>query len=636
MEKAKRQKNTGGVTFKNLPMLIKDILEEREAQHTVLETRNFCLDNYKKRKKIRKILEVEISKFAHNKLRGDMNSRITTIYSIYFSTVDKLTFLINMFFPVNKKIYFLDTRMPFPLVTFNNIVHERILSLKKTITNELIDIINKENMGGELYKVLNEFLRRFGLRPYFLRKIKPKIIGQHMATIKKIKFSFNKINEYLECATCIFTRRFSESVHKSVLQEIYTYQDIPELVRSLDRYSEEMYNVFKKANLLELLLRTFRRYIQVPVSSDYVQKMIEMQNKIDSLLEVFEDERFREAAAQYRTKIFASSPDVIEMVGSWISNAIIASGNNSLSAAGNANPLNGASGDNSLSTDENQTKRLRTARDINSAFSILSKLIEGADPQEEILAKLQELLAMRLLLKRSGINEELHFLSFLSPGASERMRAMVKDARNIRKEGEIRLLLMKKCKWPDYKNTELKIPATARFKARIEKEMAQSGKCIKWIDSLATVNMRINSVDARLSLIQYVIFMGVLDNEDLDSRLITEFYPHYEALVQKGLIKSTGGRLIFTGQVLFASYVPESFMPPSKEAAEGASNASVSLNTQLEAAIMRVLKRTKKTSFEHLHASLAEYNEVTIKERIKILEEKGFLLQKETEICYVT
>ncbi|KAK6090473.1 hypothetical protein P3W45_000570 [Vairimorpha bombi] len=265
-------------------------------------------------------------------------------------------------------------------------------------------------------------------------------------------------------------------------------------------------------------------------------------------------------------------------------------------------------------------------------FEMIGSLFTFICDKDAYKYKLRRALCLRLINSSNiQLEDEEYFLKVYKKTARDiyfyKMNDVLEDykKRIIYLNSEI--MMIRKFQWVEFENGNVSIDELEELKNKYEDQIAKyERKKIVWMDYLSTVEVEIYGKNILISLIQYKILTN------LEKNWKTEPYKqNLQLLIDKGLIITRDCKLVINEDCNCTNFLINDHL--LKQLSSSISNNKIYIGNEiLDSKIMYLLKRNKTLSNEEIY-KLSDKD--LVKERLNILEKKGFIEIKDESINYL-
>jgi hypothetical protein len=280
-------------------------------------------------------------------------------------------------------------------------------------------------------------------------------------------------------------------------------------------------------------------------------------------------------------------------------------------------------------------------------FRVVGEVFNLCDSKEEFELGLRVSLGNRLLSgSYASLEAEESFVKIFGKaagrGSSHKMRSMLAefDERRAFMSGEV--LLLGKCKWPEYEDVELKAPDLDSFKREFEKGSAkQQRRKIRWVNSLSTCVIELLGASITVSLIQYVLLQGLCEGarrmEDFGEGSLWK--EHMGVLADGGLVILRNGacrlNMAWRGEN-GASFVPKSFRLLSENGKTKTFDRAEPSKSIIDCKIVGIMKQNKEMTRAELYSAIgAKHSRALFNESLGSLVVREFLAVEGEVVRYL-
>ncbi|KAM0672710.1 hypothetical protein OCOL_000443 [Ordospora colligata] len=285
---------------------------------------------------------------------------------------------------------------------------------------------------------------------------------------------------------------------------------------------------------------------------------------------------------------------------------------------------------------------------LNDVFLEIGEVLQLCECKKELESSLRKFLGDRLLYGTDvNINKEHMLIDAIGAGTgsmyTDKMKCMLKDFYGTEKFYQNDILLLRACKWPDYESFDLDIYEVNEVKEKYMQEVVRGAKKrICWNDLLSSCDVEILGVNAKISLIQYMIIRLLADTSKRSDglKISKAWKSHMEQLIETGLVCVDGlsYALNFDWQCKFdfVSLVPEKCLLKGFIEFPKTIEMPDSLNDIADCRIMKEMKvRKEMLRKELIELVLREIPSNLVDERIVSLASREFLCIDGDMIKYI-
>ncbi|KAI5168754.1 hypothetical protein PAEPH01_0392 [Pancytospora epiphaga] len=493
-------------------------------------------------------------------------------------------------------------------------------------------------------KRIFHFLRVYGVKRYCLRTVRKILAGQDRFILKDSVDDYELVKEYFRKRKEQFGVGIYTGVESQALKGLYAQHDISKILKILkstvvlqgasnDEIERNntmllfVYYIFYKAGLLDRLLEAYITFLNTKASDRLVYELHAIYMKNSVVLYFLNDKKFLTASENYYNSI-CDDPLNIKYISDWV-----------------------------------DTSLRRIDLDSMDLFKFVIFIIQKSKTPETILDILRVNLGNRLINKKSIIKNEYMFLEGFRRMYSRNMYAMIEDTITSKwitdecsaMEEENGCLLMKLCKWPEYKaedvgTFELMKPIELH-RSRIEKELKDKGKRVRWLDVLSRVNIEVFGRRVEVTLFQLSILLKLAggngevdDKEEKRPKVVVSgeinkgeilsvpsiYQGQFKLLLNAGIVQFENGCYKLSSNFKGVSFVPGKY---EESGCSGDMEDSFDISTSkavLESRVMSAMKKKKKVSKEEL-LKLVPAGDNVLEELI----EKGYIEIERDIVLYI-